>query len=65
MMKRTLFLLFVYMICVSAIAQSSDEAVYGTELTYEIVNYNGKPFTPWMRLCQDAKTKEYYHLFLH
>lgn len=62
MMKRTLFLLFVYMICVSAIAQSSDEAVYGTELTYEIVNYNGKPFTPWMRLCQDAKTKEYYHL---
>ena len=57
-MKRLFSLLFV---CIT-FAQSVDDAVYCTEVTYEIKNYKDNWYTPLMYLCQDTKTKEYYHL---
>ena len=61
-MKRVFFLLLVSILNAAAFAQSVDDAVYCTEVTYEIMGYKGNSYTPLMYLCQDAKTKEYYHL---
>ena len=36
--------------------------MFCTEVTYEIKSYKGNLYPPLMYLCQDAKTKEYYHL---
>jgi hypothetical protein len=61
-MKRVFILLLVSILNAAAFAQSVDDAVYCTEVTYEIMSYKGNSYTPLMYLCQDAKTKEYYHL---
>lgn len=61
-MKRKIILLLVCIINATTFAQSVDDAVYCTEVTYEIKNYKGNSYTPLMYLCQDTKTKEYYHL---
>lgn len=61
-MKRLFCLLFVCILNAITFAQSVDDAVYCTEVTYEIKNYKDNWFTPLMYLCQDTKTKEYYHL---
>ena len=61
-MKRLLSLLFVCILNAITFAQSVDDAVYCTEVTYEIKNYKDNWYTPLMYLCQDTKTKEYYHL---
>ena len=61
-MKRVFILLLVSILNVATFAQSVDDAVYCTEVTYEIKSYKGNYYTPLMYLCQDAKTKEYYHL---
>ena len=61
-MKRVFILLLVSILNAFTFAQSVDNAVYCTEVTYEISSYKGNLYTPLMYLCQDAKTKEYYHL---
>ena len=61
-MKRVFILLLVSILNAVTFAQSVDNAVYCTEVTYEINSYKGNLYTPLMYLCQDAKTKEYYHL---
>lgn len=61
-MKRVFILLLVSILNAFTFAQSVDNAVYCTEVTYEINSYKGNLYTPLMYLCQDAKTKEYYHL---
>jgi hypothetical protein len=61
-MKRIVILLLACILNVATFAQSVDDAVYCTEVTYEIKNYKGSSYTPLMYLCQDTKTKEYYHL---
>ena len=61
-MKRLFCLLFVCILNAITFAQSVDDAVYCTEVTYEIKNYKDNWYTPLMYLCQDTKTKEYYHL---
>ena len=61
-MKKIVSILFVCIFNVAMFAQSVEEAVYCTEVTYEIKNYQGSYYTPLMYLCQDTKTKEYYHL---
>ena len=61
-MKRVFVLLLVSILNAATFAQSVDDAVYCTEVTYEIKSYKGNYYTPLMYLCQDAKTKEYYHL---
>lgn len=61
-MKRLLILLLVCVLNAATFAQSVDDAVYCTEVTYEIKNYKGNSYTPLMYLCLDGKTKEYYHL---
>ena len=61
-MKRVFILLLVIILNAVTFAQSVDNAVYCTEVTYEIMSYKGNSYTPLMYLCQDAKTKEYYHL---
>ena len=61
-MKRVFILLLVSILNAATFAQSVDDAVYCTEVTYEIKSYKGNFYTPLMYLCQDAKTKEYYHL---
>ena len=61
-MKRVFILLLVSILNTATFAQSVDDAVYCTEVTYEIKSYKGNYYTPLMYLCQDAKTKEYYHL---
>ena len=58
-MKRVYILLLVSILNAATFAQSVDDAVYCTEVTYEIKSYKGNFYT---HLCQDAKTKEYYHL---
>ena len=61
-MKKIISLLFVCILNATTFAQSVDDAVYCTEVTYEIKNYKGNWYTPLMYLCQDTKTKEYYHI---
>ena len=61
-MKRIFILLLVCVLNAATFAQSVDDAVYCTEVTYEIKNYKDNWYTPLMYLCQDTKTKEYYHL---
>ena len=61
-MKRLFILLLVCVLNAATFAQSVDDAVYCTEVTYEIKNYKGNSYTPLMYLCLDGKTKEYYHL---
>jgi hypothetical protein len=62
-MKQLVFLLTLLLsIHTYTYAQSVDDAVFATEVTYEILNYEGHPYTPIMRLCKDPQTKEYYHL---
>ena len=61
-MKRIFILLLACVLNAATFAQSVDEAVYCTEVTYEIKSYKGNSYTPLMYLCQDTKTKEYYHL---
>lgn len=55
-----LFLMFCVM-SLSLYAQTKDEVVYGTEVTYSIRDYKGSDYTAVMNFCQDEKTKEYYH----
>lgn len=56
-MKRLFCLLFVCILNAITFAQSVDDAVYCTEVTYEIKNYKDNWYTPLMYLCQDTKTK--------
>ena len=61
-MKRVFIFLLMSILNAATFAQSVDDAVYCTEVTYEIKSYKGNFYTPLMYLCQDAKTKEYYHI---
>ena len=61
-MKRFYQFFLLSTLSLPLLAQSKDEAVYGTEVTYYIENYKGESYAPSMYFCQDEKTKEYYHL---
>ena len=61
-MKKILSILLLFTFSLPLFAQSKDEAVYGTEVTYYVENYKGDSYAPSMHFCQDEKTKEYYHL---
>ncbi len=50
-MKRVFILLLVSILNAVTFAQSVDNAVYCTEVTYEINSYKGNLYTPLMYLC--------------
>ena len=61
-MKKILSILLLFTFSLPLFAQSKDEAVFGTEVTYYVENYKGGSYAPSMYFCQDEKTKQYYHL---
>lgn len=61
-MKKVISILLLFTLSLPLLAQSKDDAVYGTEVTYYVENYKGGSYAPSMHFCQDEKTKEYYHL---
>ena len=61
-MKKIFIILLVCVLNAATFAQSKKEGVYSTRATFEIKNYKGILYTPCSTLCQDAKTKDYYHL---
>ena len=61
-MKRIFIILLVCVLNAATFAQSKKDGVYSTRATFEIKNYKGILYTPCSTLCQDAKTKDYYHL---
>ena len=61
-MKRFYQFFLLSTLSLPLLAQSKDEAVFGTEVTYYVENYKGGSYAPSMYFCQDEKTKQSYHL---
>ena len=61
-MNKLISILLLLAFSLPILAQSKDEAVYGTDVTYYVENYKGGSYSPSIYLCQDENTKEYYHL---
>ena len=61
-MDKVLSIILLFTLSLPLLAQSKEEAVFGTEVTYYVENYKCGSYAPSMYFCQDEETKQYYHL---
>lgn len=61
-MDKVLSIILLFTLSLPLLAQSKEEAVFGTEVTYYVENYKCGSYAPSMYFCQYEETKQYYHL---